>query len=98
MSPNPSPDLTGMQDRQPRLELFRNAQGLTWRQRLPLLPIRILGGRYPGPHLVLIYRAALLGRRFVQALRVAMRESDHWRKEELELFAAFTANQLRCAY
>ncbi|MEM9453259.1 MAG: hypothetical protein AAGF11_03715 [Myxococcota bacterium] len=98
MSPNPSPDLTGTQDQQPRLELFRNTRGMTWRQKLPLLPIRVLGGRYPGPQLVLIRSAALLGKRFVQALQVAMRESDYWSKEELELFAAFTANQLQCAY
>ena len=98
MSAVASSDFTGTEDREPRLEIFRDAKGLGWRQRMLLLPIRLVGGRYPGPQQVLLYRAALLGRRFVRALRAAMRQSDHWNKEELELFAAFTANQLRCAY
>ena len=81
-----------------RLEIFRNAKGLTWGQKWPMLPIRILGGRYPAPFQVMIYRGKLMGRQFQKAAQRSLRESRHWKKQELELFAAFTANQLACDY
>ncbi|WP_299774048.1 hypothetical protein [uncultured Tateyamaria sp.] len=81
-----------------RLPLLRDAQHLTWRQRAQLKPIKLIGGGWPNPHLVLSHKRKLFGEWFANFTQRSMRQSDYWKKEELELFGAFTANQLACSY
>ena len=81
-----------------RLPLLRDAQHLKFAQRLKLLPIKIIGGGWPNPHLVLSYKRKLFGEWFANFTQRSMRQSDYWSKEELELFASFTANRLGCDY
>lgn len=81
-----------------RLDVLEGAKGLSFLQKLQLLPIKFIGGGWPNPHLVLSYKRDLFGRWFAAFTQRSMRESDFWPKEELELFAAYTANQLNCDY
>ena len=84
--------------RELRLPFMRNARNLNWIQRLKLLPIRLLSGIYPPPHIVMSYKRNLYGLWFSHFTSRSMRGSDHWSIEELEIFAAFTAKQLACEF
>lgn len=81
-----------------RLKILDEGRALHWLQRLQLKPIRWASGSWPNPHFVLSYRRNLFGKWFAAFTQRSMRESKYWPKEELELFAAYTANQLNCAY
>lgn len=84
--------------REPRLAAMRDAKGLCWYQKIPMLPVRIFGGLWPGPFVVMKYRSYVMGKNFIKNVRESMRNSEHWHKQDLELFAAFTARQLECEY
>ena len=81
-----------------RLSILQNAKGCHPLQRLQLYPIKLLGGKFPGPHCVLSYHRELFGKWWSRFLHRALRQSKFWHKAELELFAAFTSNQLSCGY
>ena len=85
-------------DRPLRLDILQEAKGCNFLQRLQMYPIKLLGGKYPGPHSVLSYHRKLYGKWFSRFLQRAMRQSEHWHKAELELFGGFTANQMECFY
>ena len=81
-----------------RLNMLSNGKSLNTIQKLKLLPIRWSAGKYPGPMLVMSHRRNLVGKHYGQLLHHAMRNSKHWTAGEAELFASFTAKQLRCEY
>lgn len=81
-----------------RLGVLEGGKGLNFLQKLRLWPIRMLAGEIPGPVVVQSYKRDLFGRQFAELLESAMRQASHWTKEEVELFASFTATQLHCGY
>ena len=81
-----------------RLSILEQGKGLNFWQRLQLWPGKLIVGNYPSPMLVLSYHRLLYGKWFSRFLQQAMRKSSRWTKGELELFAAFSAQQLACGY
>ena len=91
-------DFTNRHTRPIRLDILEGAKGMRWFPRIVFQLIIKMNGVAPSPLLVLTYKRGIFGKWFAQFAQRAMRQSDHWKKEELELFAAFTANRLNCDY
>ena len=81
-----------------RTDIFSKLKGFHWFQRLGFAILKLLVGETPGPFIMMTYRRELFGKPFATALHDAMRDSKEWKKEEVELFAAFTASRLECGY
>ena len=81
-----------------RLDMLEGAKGLHPFQRFVFALFKKFAGQIPNPLLVMSYNRGLFGKWYAQFAERAMRESRYWKKEELELFAAYTANQLKCDY
>ena len=81
-----------------RLGMLSGGKSLNILQKLRLLPVRLLAGKYPGPMLVMSHRRRLVGKYFGKLLHEAMRNQNYWTAGEAELFASFTAKQLQCDY
>jgi len=81
-----------------RLKMLSGGKSLSWLQKLKLLPIRLMSGKYPGPMLVMSHRRELAGRAYAEFLESSMRKLSHWTAGEAELLASFTAGQLECNY
>ena len=81
-----------------RLGVLEGGQGLHLLQKIRLWPLKMLAGEIPGPVVVQSYKRELFGRRFADLLQRAMRQTSHWSKAEVELFASFTAAKLHCGY
>ncbi|MCB9743753.1 MAG: hypothetical protein H6740_14230 [Alphaproteobacteria bacterium] len=81
-----------------RLSIFEDARGLHWLQRLLFTIPKRRAGNYPSPPVFLSYRRRVFGKPWAGWIQRALRESERWSKQELELFAAFTAAQLQCEY
>ena len=81
-----------------RLDILEGAKGLHPFQRFVFGMFKTLTGQIPNPLLVMSYKRSLFGKWYANFAERAMRESSFWTKEELELFAAVTANRLNCDY
>lgn len=75
-----------------------SVQGMRPLQRLKLRLFNLVAGYIPPPFLALSYRRELFGKAYSAALQDTMRRSSAWQVGELELFAAFVAQQHRCKY
>lgn len=80
-----------------RLATLERPKKLLDRIKLRLIGL-VLGRTPPDPVKLILYRRDWLGGRFVALLQQVMRGASPWTIGERELFAAFTAKQLRCAY
>jgi len=81
-----------------RLGVLENGRGLNLIQRIKLWPIKRLAGGIPGPIVVQSYKRELFGRHFGVLMEQVMRGMSYWQKEDVELFASFTAAKLHCGY
>ncbi|MCB9746474.1 MAG: hypothetical protein H6741_14730 [Alphaproteobacteria bacterium] len=81
-----------------RLHLFQDARGLHPAQRALFRPVHERSGRWPTVPVFLSYRRGLFGKHFPALVQRALRGSDRWTWEELELIGAFTAAQLQCEF
>ena len=81
-----------------RLDILEGAQGMNAVQKWMFQNLKALIGQMPNPALVCSYHRVIFGKWYVHFTQRALRQSDFWKKEELELFAAFTANRLNCDY
>ena len=79
-----------------RLKTISCGRSLSFLQKVFLLPIRLSSGKYPGPMLVGSYKRKMFGKYYAEFLHGAMRGQKHWTAGETELFASFTALQLKC--
>ena len=52
----------------------------------------------PGPMLVASYKKTFFGNAWAQCMEEGMRSTRHWKKGEVELFAAFISQVNSCAY
>lgn len=71
----------------------------SWQKPVLKLIDKLMGSEgVPGPIAVVSYRRELFGKYFNTCIQDAMRKASHWRKDELELFAAFTSKLNTCRY
>ena len=81
-----------------RLDILHDAQGMNPIQKAIFALMKMILKQIPNPLLVISYNRSLFGKWFARFAQRGMRESDYWEVTELELFAAFTANRLKCDY
>lgn len=85
-------------NRRIRLDILEGAAGMNSVQKWMFHVLKSIIGQMPNPALVCSYHRSLFGKWYVHFTQRALRESAFWKKEELELFAAYTANRLKCDY
>ncbi len=81
-----------------RFERIQGGKTLNFGQKLQLIVVKAMAGAVPGPLVTLSHKRNLFGKYFTRFMERAMRGSEEWKKEELELFASFTSRLLHCSY
>ena len=79
-----------------RMPALKEGQSLL--QKFLFAIVRRIGGRVPGPLLVMSFRQPFFGDHFAAVLQDSMRKMKHWSLGEAEIFAAFVSKANKCAY